>query len=106
MGKLYDLPTCAEAQQSGFSPLELVEVSHQDKLKLFQVGIKASQAAWPETEKTLARLKQFHPSAAQGFRLKEEAISQAPLRFLCESSQQNQQDSLRSFDSFLALSYC
>ena len=106
MGKLYDLPTCAEAQRSGFAPLELVEVSHQDKLKSFQVGIKASQAAWPETEKTLARLKQFYPSTAQGFRLKGEAISQAPLRFLCESSEQNQQDSLRRFDSFLALSYC
>ncbi len=45
MKDLYELPNGAEVQQSGFSSLELVEVSHQGKLRLFQVGIKASQEA-------------------------------------------------------------
>ncbi len=76
MKDLYELPNGAEVQQSGFSSLELVEVSHQDKLRLFQVGIKASQEAWPKTENVLARLKHFHPSTAQEFGLKDYALSQ------------------------------
>lgn len=106
MKMLYELPTGIEVPQSGFSPLELVEVSRSDKLRLLQAGIKSSQEAWPETEHVLARLRHFHPSTAQEFGLKGDAISQAPLRFLCQFSGQHQQDSVRSIDSFIALSYC
>ncbi|MCJ1364008.1 hypothetical protein MMC16_003117 [Acarospora aff. strigata] len=106
MRELLPLPTDIEAQGCRVSPLELVKVSEKNKQRLLRMSINASQEAMPETAKVLARLKQFHPSTAQAFGLKNDALSQAPLRFLCESSGHHQQDVMNNLETFIALSYC
>ena len=53
----------------------------------------------------LAHLRVYQPSIAEMFSIKDIAISKAPLRLLCENSEQLQPDSPR-VKSYIALSYC
>ncbi len=101
----YLVPTGPEPEQERFLPLALVEVSHAKKLELFERSSSVSQEALPQTQDMLAHLREFQPSLAQMFQIKDIAISQAPLRLLCESSKQLQLDS-SSVKSYIALSYC
>ena len=99
------MPTGPESEQKGFLPLTLVEVSHAKKLELLEESSSASHEALPQTQEMLAHLRKFQPSIAQMFQIKDVAISQAPLRLLCESSGQLQPDS-PTIKSYIALSYC
>ena len=105
MKTYYPVPTGPESEQKNFLPLTLVEVSHAKKLELLERSSSAFQEALPQTQDMLARLREYQPSMAQMFQIKDIAISQAPLRLLCESSGQLQSDSLR-VKSYIALSYC
>ena len=101
----YPLPTGPGSGQKRFLPLTLVEVSHAKKLELLEKGSSAFQEALPQTQEMLAHLREIQPSMAQMFQIKDIAISQAPLRLLCESSKQLQPDS-STIKSYIALSYC
>ena len=105
MKKHYPVPTGPGSEQKSFLPLTLVEVSHAKKMELLERSSSAFQEALPQTHDMLARLREFQPSIAQMFSIKDIAISQAPLRFLCENSGQLQLDSPR-VKSYIALSYC
>ena len=105
MKKHYPVPTGSEMNQKPFPPLALVEVSHAKKLELLEKSISAYHEALPQTQDMLAHLREFQPSMAQMFSVKGIAISQAPLRLLCESSKQLQLDSPK-IKSYIALSYC
>lgn len=100
------MPPGPMSNQEGYLPLALVEVGHANKLDLLEESISASQEALPQTQDMLARLREFHPSMAHLFQLKDIAILHAPLRFLCESSKQLQLDSPPRISSYIALSYC
>ena len=101
----YPVPIGPDYEQKSFLPLTLVEVSHAKKLELLERSSAASQEALPQTQDMLARLREFQPSMAQMFQIKDISISQAPLRLLCESSKQLQLDSPK-VRSYIALSYC
>ena len=101
----YAVPIDPESGKEHFLPLALVEVSHAKKLELLERSSSASKEAIPQTQEMLAHLREFQPSIAQNFSIKDIAISQAPLRLLCESSEQLQLDSPR-VKSYIALSYC
>ena len=101
----YPVPTGPESKQERFLPLALVEVNHAKKLELLEESSSASHEALPQTQEMLAHLRKFQPSIAQMFQVKDIAISQAPLRLLCESSEQLQPDTPTS-KSYIALSYC
>ena len=101
----YPVPTGRDVNQTRFLPLTLVEVSHAKKLELLERGSSAFQEALPQTQDMLAHLREFQPLIAQMFQIKDIAISQAPLRLLCESSQQLHLDS-SMIKSYIAVSYC
>lgn len=101
----YTVPTGHESEEEHFLPLTLVEVSHAKKLELLEKSSSASKEAIPQTQDVVAHLREFQPSIAQMFSIKDIAISQAPLRLLCENSEQLQLDSPR-VRSYIALSYC
>ena len=101
----YPVPTGPNSEQKSFLPLTLIQVSHAKKLELLERSSAASQEAIPQTHDMLARLREFQPSMAQMFQIKDISISQAPLRLLCESSNQLQLDSSQ-VESYIALSYC
>ena len=101
----YTVPTDPESKQERFLPLALVEVSHAKKLELLEKSSSASKEAIPQTQEMLAHLREFQPSIAQMFSIKDIAVSQAPLRFLCENSELLQLDPSR-VKSYIALSYC
>ena len=106
MRRHYSVPTGPVSNQKRYPPFALVQVSHADKLKLFQESISASQKALPQTQDMLAHLRELQPSVAHLFDLKDISISQAPLRFLCERSKQFQLESPPRIKSYIALSYC
>ena len=101
----YPVPTGPESKQERFLPLALVEVNRAKKLELLEESSSASHEALPQTQEMLAHLRKFQPSIAQMFQVRDIAISQAPLRLLCESSEQLQPDTPTS-KSYIALSYC
>ena len=101
----YTVPTGPDSEKERFLPLALVEVSHAKKLELLEKSSTASKEAIPQTQEMLAQLQEFQPSIAQMFSIKDIAVSQAPLRFLCENSEQLQLDSSK-VKSYIALSYC
>lgn len=101
----YPVPSGPQSEQKRFLPLTLVEVSHAQKYKLLERSISTSQEALPQTLEMLDRLRDFQPSIAQMFQIKDNFISLAPLRLLCESSKQLQLDS-SMIKSYIALSYC
>lgn len=93
MKKHYPVPTGSMSDQKRHPPLALVEVGHANKMELFEESISACKEAIPQTQDMLARLRKFQPSVAQLFQPKRIAISQAPLRLLCEGSKQLEVDS-------------
>ena len=101
----YIVPLDHESGQECFLPLSLVEVSHAKKLELLEKSSSASKEAITQTQEMLAHLRDFQPSLAQKFLIKDIAISQAPLRLLCENSKQLQLDSSK-VKSYITLSYC
>ena len=101
----YPVPTGPGSEQKSFLPLTLVEVSYPKKLELLERSSSACQEALPQTHDMLARLREYQPSLAQMFQIKDIGILQAPLRLLCERSEPLQLGSPR-LKSYIALSYC
>jgi Heterokaryon incompatibility protein (HET) len=125
-------PDEPEPEQYNLPELELVNVTPQNKQRLFQNAIETSEKSIEKRQALLARLEQFDPAIAQKFGLKNVAVSEAPFRLLrdipnrrkainglkkifgrfetkkgrARFTSTNSSRSYATFDSFIALSYC
>jgi Heterokaryon incompatibility protein (HET) len=128
-------PNWDDDEAYDFSQLTLVTLTFEDRQRLFQKAINASEESMESTRALMARLKKFDPTTAQHFAFKDLTLSKAPFRLLRESgtltdlsraaawmkgivgrsdSEMDGSDltkssigrSYKPFDSFICLSYC
>jgi Heterokaryon incompatibility protein (HET) len=122
-------------EASDFSQLTLVTLTSENRQRLFQKAINASEESMENTRALMTRLKQYDPTTAQHFAFKDLTLSKAPFRLLREpdkltkllkaaewmkgivglsDSEVDGSDltkrgitpSYKPFDSFICLSYC
>ena len=86
--------------------LSIVQVSRRNRSKLLQRARRESQHLTEDTQRLLAQLHSFHRSTAEKFVIRNTHEPDVPFRLLVEDSVADRKSSSRTFNSFIALSYC